>query len=76
MCQIKDVTVLVDVRGKPRVVEVKLSTGEEVAFTFTVASGVVGRSGWFGSRVRLERLDPLTYDDSLFGSVNENGGAS
>lgn len=76
MCQVKDVSVLLDAKGKGRVIEVRLSTGEVAAFTFSEAPRPGGPSGLFGTRERLEPLDPSTYDERLFGSVSGRGGVS
>lgn len=76
MCQVESVSVVADLRGSARLIEVKLDTGEVVAFTFSVASLKAGPSGLFGRRVQLEPLAPSMYDEFLFGSASKNGGAS
>lgn len=76
MCQIVSTVVKADKRGVPKIIEVKLDTGEVVAYTFPVIKTGVGSSGLFGSTVHLVPLDPLTYDECLFGSASTNGGAS
>jgi len=76
MCQIVSTFVKLDHRGTPRVIEVKLDSGEVVAYSFPGRKAKDGQSGLFGFQVQLEPLDPLTYDEHLFGSASGNGGAS
>lgn len=76
MCQILITVVKVDKRGTPKLIEVKLDTGEVVAFTFPDRLSVVGPLGLFGGMVVLDRLDPLIYDELLFGSVKPSGSVS
>lgn len=76
MCQIVSAVVKVDHRRIARLIEVLLDTGEVVAFIFPDLRRPGGRSGLFGSAVHLERLAPSIYDECLFGSPTENGGAS
>lgn len=74
MCQILEASVIRDTRGKARLVRVRLSTGEEVAFTFSEVSVPGGPCGLFGRLERLVPLAPSMYDECLFGSgIGERG---
>jgi len=76
MCQIVSAVVKVDQRNAARLIEVVLSTGEVVVYTFPDLKALVGRSGLFGRAVHLERLAPSMSEECLFGLASGNGGAS